>query len=66
VLVCHCHAINDRVIRAEILAGAIDADEVAERCGAGSRCGGCLPAIEALVARTTRVPVAVAVAVAAR
>jgi len=50
MVVCHCHAINDKAIVAEILSGALDADSLAERCGAGSRCGGCRPTVEALIA----------------
>jgi bacterioferritin-associated ferredoxin len=41
VVVCHCTAVNDARLRAEIAAGAVDAEDLAERCGAGSRCGGC-------------------------
>jgi bacterioferritin-associated ferredoxin len=50
MVVCHCNAINDKAIVAEILSGALDADALAERCGAGSRCGGCRPMVEALLA----------------
>lgn len=45
MVICHCRAVNDKCIRAAILAGAHDPDEVARQCGAGSRCGGCLPAL---------------------
>ncbi|MCB0961423.1 MAG: (2Fe-2S)-binding protein [Acidimicrobiales bacterium] len=41
---------SDREIRSEILAGALGADEVAVRCGAGGRCGSCRPVVEALLA----------------
>ena len=50
MVICHCNAVNDREIRAEILAGALDAEGVAERCNAGTRCGGCKPIVEALIA----------------
>lgn len=50
MLVCQCEAVNDRRILAEIVEGAVCADQVAERCGAGARCGGCRPTIEALLA----------------
>lgn len=50
MVVCHCNAVNDRVIRSEILAGALDAEDVAQRCDAGTRCGSCRPVVEALLA----------------
>ena len=50
MVVCHCRAVNDKAIVAEILSGALDADALAERCGAGSRCGGCRPVVEELLA----------------
>jgi bacterioferritin-associated ferredoxin len=50
VVICHCHAVNDRRIRDEIASGAIDADALAERCGAGTRCGSCVPVVEAILA----------------
>lgn len=49
MVICHCRAVNDKAIRATILAGARDPEEVARRCGAGSRCGGCLPALLGLL-----------------
>ena len=51
MVVCHCWAVNDKAIVAEILSGAIDAETLAERCGAGSRCGGCRPVVEELLAQ---------------
>ena len=50
MVICHCHAVNDTAIRAEIEAGALDADALADRCGAGSRCGSCRPVLEAILA----------------
>jgi bacterioferritin-associated ferredoxin len=49
VLVCQCVAVNDRRIVEEIETGALDLEDVAARCGAGTRCGGCHPTIEALL-----------------
>jgi bacterioferritin-associated ferredoxin len=49
MLICHCRAITDAAIRATVLAGALDPDEVVQRCGAGGRCGGCLPAVRQLL-----------------
>ena len=63
MVVCHCHAVNDRTIRAEIQSGALDLTEVAERCGAGTRCGGCQPLIAALLAEQGHEESLVAVAV---
>ena len=48
--ICHCRAVTDSTIRAAIDAGATSAAEVRRRCGAGSVCGGCYPAVRALVA----------------
>jgi bacterioferritin-associated ferredoxin len=49
MLVCHCHAICDKVIRATVRGGATTLDSVGELCGAGTGCGGCAEHIEALV-----------------
>jgi bacterioferritin-associated ferredoxin len=56
MIVCHCLVVSDRRIRAEIESGARTDDDVAFRCGAGARCGGCRPAIDALLAVHARVP----------
>lgn len=48
--VCHCLVVSDREIRAALDCGARDECAVARFCGAGSRCGGCLPAIRTLMA----------------
>ncbi len=50
MLVCHCKAVNDRRIREEISRGARDEFDIASACGAGGVCGGCLPAIGAILA----------------
>jgi bacterioferritin-associated ferredoxin len=50
MVICHCLAVNDRAIRAEIAAGALDPDDLAARCGAGTRCGSCRPVLEAILA----------------
>jgi bacterioferritin-associated ferredoxin len=50
VILCHCKAVNDRQVRAAIAQGAADRSTLAELCnGASSRCGGCWPALEALL-----------------
>ena len=45
LLVCHCFAVNDRRIREVVAAGARDEFDIAAACGAGTDCGGCLPAV---------------------
>ena len=49
-LLCHCRLVSDRRIIAELSEGATTVADVQARCGAATRCGGCLPAIELLVA----------------
>jgi len=49
VIVCHCHGVSDRRIRREARRGIACPDELAQRCGAGSDCGGCLATIEDLL-----------------
>lgn len=49
VLVCHCHRVNDRTIRAAARGGARTCEEVGEACRAGTGCGGCKPAIAGLI-----------------
>jgi bacterioferritin-associated ferredoxin len=45
VLVCHCHAVNDRAIRQAVREGACSYRQVALACKAGRRCGGCRPSV---------------------
>ena len=47
--VCHCRAVTDRTVAACVAGGARTVQEVAERCGAGGRCGGCIPVVEELL-----------------
>jgi bacterioferritin-associated ferredoxin len=49
-LVCHCRCINDRVVRTAALAAGGDLQETQAICGAGLDCGGCIDAVESLVA----------------
>jgi bacterioferritin-associated ferredoxin len=60
VIICHCHAVSDRVVRTAIQCGAQDLDEVASHCGAGSDCGGCRVRISRLL--LTECPVTLAAA----
>jgi bacterioferritin-associated ferredoxin len=48
--VCYCRAVTDGRIKAAIQAGARDCASVGAQCGAGTGCGGCLPALRALLA----------------
>jgi bacterioferritin-associated ferredoxin len=50
VIVCHCHAVRAEEIRSEVRLGAATVEVVGMRCAAATRCGGCRPAVEALVA----------------
>jgi bacterioferritin-associated ferredoxin len=54
VLVCHCLRVFDKVIRECARGGARTTDDVADRCGAGSACGGCRESIAAIVACESR------------
>lgn len=56
MLICHCRAVNDRTIRDTIAAGARAPAQIAAGCGAGSRCGGCLPALIELLGEDPAVP----------
>jgi bacterioferritin-associated ferredoxin len=53
MLVCHCLRVFERTVKECVREGARCADEVAERCGAGSRCGGCRPSVEDIIERET-------------
>lgn len=50
MIVCHCEVVSDRDVRTAIAAGAHDVDAVTDTCGAAGRCGGCVPAVENLLA----------------
>ncbi|MGI9022437.1 MAG: (2Fe-2S)-binding protein [Acidimicrobiales bacterium] len=50
VYICHCRAVTDGRVRAAVDGGARSPAEVARCCGAGTGCGGCLPALRALLA----------------
>lgn len=49
MIVCHCEAVNDRAVRAAVLAGAETVDDLGERCRAGTDCGGCHGRLERLL-----------------
>lgn len=48
-LVCHCVPTRDRTVTALAVDGAVTVDEIGAACGAGTGCGGCHGAIEALL-----------------
>ena len=49
MFVCSCRAVTDRTVHTAIASGATCIEEIAERCGAGVRCGGCWPELERLL-----------------
>jgi bacterioferritin-associated ferredoxin len=55
VIVCHCRRVTDRRIRQAVRQGACTVGDVARACQAGGSCGGCAPAIDAIL-RTERGP----------
>ncbi len=50
MVICHCRAVSDGLVRAAVADGAGDVETVIRRCGAGSVCGGCRPTIALLLA----------------
>ena len=64
VYVCICHAVTDHEIGALIATGAGTADEIGERCGAGTGCGSCVERIQDMLG--TAEPAARAAYAAAR
>jgi NAD(P)H-nitrite reductase large subunit len=55
MLLCSCTRTSEQSVCNAILGGAETPQQIAERCRAGSRCGGCVPRIEALLEQETRV-----------
>jgi bacterioferritin-associated ferredoxin len=49
MVVCHCRAVSDRVVKAAVAAGDRTVDDLAVSCGAGTDCGGCHRALAALL-----------------
>jgi bacterioferritin-associated ferredoxin len=45
MIVCHCRAVSDRVLREAVRRGHASVDAVIEQTGAGTCCGGCLPSV---------------------
>jgi bacterioferritin-associated ferredoxin len=49
MIVCCCNVVSDREIRRAVLDGASTLRELARSCRAGTGCGGCRPALKALL-----------------
>lgn len=49
MIVCHCHGVTDREIRACVQNGARTLDEVGDHCGASTGCGGCASLVAEVV-----------------
>jgi NAD(P)H-nitrite reductase large subunit len=50
MMVCSCSRVSESAVLSAILSGACSPEQIAERCRAGARCGGCLPVVEELLA----------------
>ena len=46
---CLCEGVSERKVRAVIARGARTIEDIAQACGAGSRCGGCWPVLDELL-----------------
>ncbi len=53
-IICHCEGVRDRTIASAVRRGATDLTAVQDECGAGTRCGGCEPAVLALIEQHRR------------
>jgi len=53
MVICSCRAVTDRAVLAAIAEGATTPETLAEQCSAATRCGGCLPELERLIAQHT-------------
>ena len=49
MFVCQCAAVTDHTVEALVDEGCRDLCELADRCGAGARCGSCLPLLAELL-----------------
>jgi bacterioferritin-associated ferredoxin len=50
VIVCQCNVVRADEIRTEVRLGACTIVDVAMRCGAATRCGGCRHAVADVIA----------------
>ncbi|WP_082177132.1 (2Fe-2S)-binding protein [Arsenicicoccus sp. oral taxon 190] len=51
MIVCHCRVVRDTDIDAVVAAGARTLGAVCQQSGAGTVCGGCVPAVRSLLHR---------------
>lgn len=56
MFVCHCRAVTDGTVRATIAQGACSLRDLADGCGAGSRCGGCHLVLQRMLADAGLLP----------
>lgn len=56
MIVCHCLAINDRLIEAVAAGEPVTVEDVIARCGAGARCGGCRDSIQQVLDEARKRP----------
>ena len=54
MIVCHCLAINDRLIESVAEGASVTVDDIIDRCGAGARCGGCRESIQQVIDEARR------------
>ena len=48
-IICHCKQVDYITIRKAMIQGARTVEEIKEMTGAGTRCGHCVPAIQAIL-----------------
>ncbi|HEX8078924.1 MAG TPA: (2Fe-2S)-binding protein [Jatrophihabitans sp.] len=53
MVICQCNRVTKREIESVVHAGARTPDQVTYETGAGSVCGSCLPALQAVCQRVT-------------
>lgn len=55
MLLCHCHRVNDARVEQVLAAGAAGVRGVVRATRAGTGCGGCIPMLRELCARTAAI-----------
>ena len=50
MIACSCKAVREQTVRVAVAAGARSVEEIGERCGAGTACGGCHVLLEEILA----------------